>query len=50
MGMRTNLYFKVVVDHDKNESVEKLAAEIRRALQRVLIVRSAELESATPDD
>lgn len=50
MGMRTNFYFKIVVDHEKNESIEKLSAELRRAIERLPIVRSAEMDLATPED
>jgi len=42
---RTDLHFKVVVDHDEEESVEKLAAEICRAIERVYGVRIATLSN-----
>jgi len=38
---RTDLHIKVVVDHDEEERIEKLAAEICRAIERVYGVQSA---------
>lgn len=43
--MRTNLFIKVVVEHDEKESPEKLGAELCRQLERNYIVRQAELSS-----
>jgi hypothetical protein len=43
--MRTNLFIKVVVEHDETESPEKLGAELCRQLERSYIVREAELAS-----
>jgi hypothetical protein len=42
---RTDLHFKVVVDHDQDERLDKLATEIRRAIERVYGVRSATLSN-----
>jgi hypothetical protein len=46
-AMRTNLYLKVVVEHDEQEAPEKLGAELCRQLERNYIVREAELASVT---
>lgn len=46
--MRTNLFIKVIVEHDKKESPEKLGAELCRQLEKNYIVRDAELSSFTP--
>jgi hypothetical protein len=43
--MRTNLFIKVVVEHDEKEEPEKLGAELCRQLERNYIVRDAELSS-----
>jgi ribosomal protein S24E len=44
---RTNLFFKVEVEHDPKETPERLAAEIRRQIVRVYGVQEAELYSYT---
>jgi hypothetical protein len=46
--MRTNLFIKVVVEHDLREEPEKLGAELCRQLERNYIVRQAELASFSP--
>jgi hypothetical protein len=46
--MRTNLFIKVIVEHEKNELPEKLGAELCRILEKSYIVRRAELSSAAP--
>jgi hypothetical protein len=46
--MRTNLFIKVVVEHEPKESPEKLGAELCRQLERNYIVRDAELSSFAP--
>lgn len=46
--MRTNLFIKVIVDHDPKESPEKLGAELCRQLEKNYIVRDAELSSFSP--
>jgi hypothetical protein len=43
--MRTNLFIKVIVEHDEKESPEKLGQELCRQLERNYIVRQAELSS-----
>jgi hypothetical protein len=49
--MRTNLFIKVVVEHDEKEPPEKLGAELCRQLERNYIVRKAELSSfAAPEE
>ncbi len=40
---RTDLYIKVVIDHDEEDSPERLSAEICRGIEKVYGVRSAEL-------
>ena len=40
---RTDLYLKVVVDHDAHERPEQRAAELCRQLMKIYGVRSAEL-------
>ena len=42
---RTNLFFKVEVEHDPDERPERLAEEIRRRLLKIYGVREAELSS-----
>ena len=46
--MRTNLFIKVIVEHEKNEPPEKLGAELCRQLEKSFIVRRAELSSVAP--
>jgi hypothetical protein len=49
--MRTNLFIKVVVEHDEEESPERLGKELCRLLERNYMVREAELASfATAED
>jgi hypothetical protein len=43
--MRTNLFIKVVVEHDEKESPEKVGGELCRQLERNYLVREAELAS-----
>jgi hypothetical protein len=45
---RTNLFFKVVVEHDAGEQAERLGREICQKLLKVYGVRSAEMTSHTP--
>jgi hypothetical protein len=45
--MRTSLFIKVIVEHDENETPEKLGAELCRQLERNYIVRKAELASSS---
>jgi hypothetical protein len=44
---RTNLFFKVVIEHDAEDKPERLGREISRQIQKVYGVRSAELTSHT---
>jgi hypothetical protein len=46
--MRTNLFIKIIVEHDKKELPEKLGAELCRLLEKNFIVRRAELSSVAP--
>jgi hypothetical protein len=40
---RTDLYLKIVADHDEHDSPQQLAKEICRQVQTIYGVRSAEL-------
>lgn len=42
---RVDLYLKVTVDLDENEKPEKVAGEICRQLEKMYVVRSAELSN-----
>jgi hypothetical protein len=44
---RTNLFFKVEVEHDPEERPEKIAELIRRQVMRIYGVREAELSNYT---
>jgi hypothetical protein len=48
--IRTNLFIKIVVQHDEKEKPEKLGAELCRQLSKNFMVRSAELSSFSPVD
>jgi hypothetical protein len=48
--MRTNLFIKVVVQHEEKENPERLGAELCRQLSKNFIVRSAELSSYSSVD
>ncbi|MGD1073892.1 MAG: hypothetical protein ABSB15_27585 [Bryobacteraceae bacterium] len=48
--MRTNLFIKVVVEHDAKEKPEKLGAELCRQLEKNYLVRSAEVSNLAPVD
>ena len=41
----TNLFFKVVIEHDMDEAPEKIAELIRRQLMKLYGVREVELSS-----
>jgi hypothetical protein len=45
--MRTNLFIKVLVEHDAKEKPEKLGAELCRQLEKNYVVRNAELSTFT---
>jgi hypothetical protein len=42
---RTNLFFKVEVEHDPGEKPERIGNEIRRTLLKLYGVRDAELSN-----
>jgi hypothetical protein len=42
---RTDLYLKVVIDHETDDKPERLASEVCRRVSEVYGVRSAELQS-----
>ena len=42
---RVDLYIKVTVDLDEEEKPERVAAEICRQIEKVYVVRSAELSN-----
>jgi hypothetical protein len=42
---RTDLYIKVTIDHDDDERVERLGAEVCRQVEKVYGVRNAELQN-----
>jgi hypothetical protein len=44
---RTNLFFKVVIEHDEDDQPDRLGREIARQIQKVYGVRTAELTSFT---
>jgi hypothetical protein len=44
---RTNLFFKVEVEHGKDENPERLGEEICRMLRKLYGVREAELTNFT---
>ena len=46
--MQTNLFIKVIVEHNPKELPEKLVAELCRQLEKNYIVRRAELSSVAP--
>ena len=47
---RTNLFFKVEVEHDPEEAPEKIAGQILRQLMKIYGVREAELSNYTRVD
>jgi hypothetical protein len=42
---RTNLFFKVEMEHDREDSPERLGEQIRRQLLKIYGVRDVELSS-----
>jgi hypothetical protein len=44
---RTNLFFKVEVEHDADENPERIGDEIRRHVKKLYGVREVELSSIT---
>jgi hypothetical protein len=47
---RTNLFFKVEIEHDEKETPERMAVQIVRQLMKIYGVRAAELASFTRAD
>ena len=45
--MRTNLFFKVEVEHDSDEDPQRIGEEIRRHLKKLYGVRDVELSNVT---
>ncbi|MGH9583668.1 MAG: hypothetical protein ACRD4O_12095 [Bryobacteraceae bacterium] len=43
---RVDLYIKVEIDLDEKEKAERVAAEICRQIEKMYVVRSAELSSS----
>jgi hypothetical protein len=48
--IRTNLFFKVEVEHDRDESPERLGREICRHLAKLYGVREVDLTNFTKVD
>ena len=48
--MRSDLHFKVQVEHDKDENLKKLGDQIVRQLLKIYGVRKAELSAITTDE
>ena len=44
---RTNLFFKVEIEHDPEETPQRIGEQIRRQLMKLYGVRGAELSSFT---
>lgn len=47
---RVDLYVKVTVDLEEEESPERVAGEICRQIEKIYVVRTAELSSIVPRD
>ena len=47
--VRTHLFFKVEVEHDEEESPQKIGEEIGRQLRKLYVVRSVELSSVVTE-
>jgi len=41
--VRTHLFFKVEVEHDEDETPEKVGREIARQIEKLYVVRAVEL-------
>ncbi len=48
--MRTDIFFKVEVEHDSDEDLKAVANQIARQIQKVYSVRSAELSSVATSE
>jgi hypothetical protein len=44
---RTNLFFKVEIEHDPNEPPERIADQIRRQVMKLYGVQQVELSNVT---
>lgn len=49
-NQRIDLFIKVEVDIDEDEKPERVAGEICRQIEKIYVVRSAELSSIMPRD
>jgi hypothetical protein len=47
---RTNLFFKVEVEHDSDENPQRIGDEIRRHLKKLYGVRNVELSNVTSEE
>ena len=47
---RVDLFIKVEVDVEEDEKLERVAAEICRQIEKIYVVRSAELSSSMVHD
>ncbi|HMF74133.1 MAG TPA: hypothetical protein VK604_00580 [Bryobacteraceae bacterium] len=47
---RVDLYIKVQVELDEEEKTERVAREICRQIEKIYVVRAAELSSAVPHE
>jgi hypothetical protein len=47
---RTNLFFKVEVEHDPDENPQRIGAEIQRHLKKLYGVLDVELSNMTTDE
>ena len=47
---RTNLFFKVEIEHDPSESPERIADQIRRQVMKLYGVQQVELSNVTTLD
>jgi hypothetical protein len=47
---RTNLFFKVEVEHDSDESPQRMGAEIQRHLKKLYGVIDVELSNITTEE
>ena len=48
--MRSDLFFKVEIEHEEDEDLQALSHEIARQIQKIYCVRSAQLSSVTSKD
>ena len=47
--MRSNVYIKVVVEHNKEEQAQDLGEELCRQLMKIYAVRTAEVSSVSDE-